>query len=70
MCELDGRKPKCHSFWKGANPEIKGIGTFLLNEFEKLEVGKRIYLYTDTGCTYQFYEHRGFEKVGEKPVSL
>lgn len=55
-----------------ANPDIhvKGIGTFLLNELERRENGKKIYLYTDTGCTYQFYEHRGFERVGEKPISL
>lgn len=118
MCEMKGRKPKYHSFWKSlyvkvvdfvqrtfvkdgvgpydetnkemlanyskdinldgeivflaANPniKIKGIGTFLLAELEKIEAGKRVYLYTDTGCTYQFYEHRGFERVGEKEVTL
>lgn len=55
-----------------ANPKIKvkGIGTFLLRELEKREAGKKIYLYTDTGCTYQFYEHRGFDRVGEKEVTL
>lgn len=55
-----------------ANPKIKvkGIGTFLLKELESKETGKRVYLYTDTGCTYQFYEHRGFERVGEKEVAL
>ena len=118
MCEMKGREPKQHSFWKScyvkimdfiqktfvkdgvsaydeankkmleefkktnepdgeivllaANPKIKvkGIGTFLLHELEKKEVGKQIYLYTDTGCTYQFYEKRGFDRVGEIPVSL
>lgn len=55
-----------------ANPDIKvkGIGTLLLNELEKREKGKEIYLFTDNQCTYQFYEHRGFEKVGEKEVLL
>lgn len=55
-----------------ANPDIKGkgIGTVLLTELEKREKGKLIYLFTDSGCTYQFYEHRGFEKVGEKEVVL
>lgn len=55
-----------------SNPKIKakGIGTFLLKELERLEAGKQVYLYTDTGCTYQFYEHRGFERVGEKEVVL
>lgn len=54
------------------NPDIKGkgIGTKLLNEFEKQEVGKEIYLYTDSGSTYQFYEHRGFKVVGEKDIEL
>lgn len=54
------------------NPNIKGkgIGTVLLRELEKREQGKVIYLFTDTGCNYQFYEHRGFEKVGEKEILL
>lgn len=55
-----------------ANPElkIKGIGTMLLNELEKHIKGKTIYLFTDNACTYQFYEHRGFERVGEKAIEL
>lgn len=55
-----------------ANPNIKvkGIGTFLLNELEKREKGKVIYLFTDDQCTYQFYEHRGFDKVGEKDIEM
>lgn len=55
-----------------ANPKIKtkGIGSLLLNELEKREKGKQIYLYTDDACTYQFYEHRGFDRVGEKDITL
>ena len=55
-----------------ANPEVrtKGVGTFLLNELENREKGKRVFLYTDDACTYQFYEHRGFERVGEKSIEL
>ena len=55
-----------------ANPAIKarGIGSALLTEFEQKERGKKIYLYTDNACTYQFYEHRGFERVGEKDIVL
>lgn len=49
---------------------MKGIGTMLLNELKNQEKGKEIYLYTDNACTYQFYEHRGFEKAGEKEVVL
>lgn len=55
-----------------ANPDIKikGIGTLLLNELEKRKKGKEIYLFTDDQCTYQFYEHRGFKKAGEKNIIL
>ena len=55
-----------------ADPDSKtrGIGTKLLQEFEKREKGKTIFLYTDSQCTYQFYEHRGFERVGEKDIEL
>lgn len=52
------------------NAKIKGIGSLLLKELEKRESGKRIYLYTDNNCTYQFYEHRGFKRVGEKQIIL
>lgn len=55
-----------------ANPEvkIKGVGTFLLKELENREKGKRVFLYTDDACTYQFYEHRGFGRAGEKGIEL
>ena len=55
-----------------ANPDskVKGIGTYLLNELSMREAGKEIYLFTDTYCTCQFYERRGFERVGEKEIIL
>lgn len=55
-----------------ANPEAKakGVGSLLLREFEQSEKGKTFYLFTDNACTYQFYEHRGFERMGEKDVVL
>ncbi|WP_145964157.1 hypothetical protein [Extibacter muris] len=55
-----------------ANPDSKvnSVGTFLLNELAKREQGKEIYLYTDTNCIYQFYEHRGFERVGDQDIML
>ena len=37
---------------------------------KKMESGKLIYLYTDNACTYQFYEHRGFERSEERQVVL
>lgn len=55
-----------------ADPDcgIKGVGTKLLDELEKRERNKKVYLYTDNACTYQFYEHRGFERVGERNITL
>ena len=55
-----------------ANPEVRvsGIGTALLGGLERREKGKRVFLYTDDLCTYQFYEHRGFERAGEVPSEL
>lgn len=50
--------------------KIKGIGTMLLNELAAIEKGKTIYLYTDNACTYQFYERRGFDRVGQRDVVL
>lgn len=54
------------------DPSIKGkgLGTLLLNELERLEKGKHIYLFTDSGSTYQFYSHRGFDEVGRKDIEL
>ena len=48
----------------------RGIGTQLLQELERREAGKTVYLYTDDQCTYQFYEHRGFERVGERDIVM
>lgn len=47
------------------NPDIenKGIGTKLLNELEHRYSGKNIYLFTDSNCSYQFYQHRNFHQV-------
>lgn len=55
-----------------ANPDVhvKGIGTLLLNELARREQGREVYLYTDSACTYQFYEHRAFRKVGEKEIEM
>ncbi len=50
--------------------EGNGIGTLLLNELARREPGRCFYLYTDSGCAYQFYEHRGFERAGEKDIVL
>lgn len=53
------------------NPEHtgRGVGTALLDAFEKDHPGRNIYLFSDDTCTYQFYEHRGFRKVGERTIT-
>lgn len=50
--------------------KVRGVGTFLLREFERREKGKRVYLFTDDSCTYQFYERRGFERAAERKAVL
>jgi GNAT superfamily N-acetyltransferase len=52
------------------NIKGKGIGTLLLNELEKQEKGKLIYLFTDNGSTYQFYTHRGFKESSRTDIKL
>lgn len=54
------------------DPKIngKGIGSKLLKRLQEDEPGKRIHLYTDSGSTYQFYEHRGFRMEGHREVEL
>ena len=56
--------PRWRNCLLAANPDlkIKGIGSKLLKEFERREQGKEVFLFTDSGCTYQFYERRGFER--------
>ena len=64
--------PNGEIIFLAANPDakIKGVGTALLNSLEKELTGKTIYLHTDDACTYQFYEHRGFQRVEEKEIVL
>lgn len=52
------------------NAHIRGIGTALLSELERQEQKKRVYVYTDNNCSYQFYEHSGFELVGERQITM
>lgn len=67
-----GNTPDGEIRFLAANPnlKVKGIGTMLLQELENREKGKEVYLFTDAQCTYQFYEHRGFDKVGEENIEL
>lgn len=65
--ELDG---EIRFFAVNPDEKGKGIGTQLLDELKRRESGKRIYLYTDDGCTYQFYDRKGFEKRGDEMISM
>lgn len=69
---VKSNKPDGEIIFLAADPDcgIKGIGTKLLAELERREQAKEVYLYTDNACTWQFYEHRGFERVGEKNITL
>lgn len=69
---LNDHSPDGEIIFLAANPDIpiKGIGTRLLNELQKRVQGKEIYLFTDSACTYQFYEKRGFQRQKEKIISL
>lgn len=69
-CERNA--PDGEILFLAANPELgqRGIGSLLLNEFERRERGKTVYLYTDDACTYQFYDHRGFRREGQQDIRL
>lgn len=79
----DTNKKMLHEYKKKHNPDgeilflaadpdvkIKGVGTQLLDELARREAGKEIYLFTDSACTYQFYEHRGFTRACEENLIL
>lgn len=62
MADIFGNKSSCEN--------QRNRERHFLNELEKCEKGKKIYLYTDNAYTYQFYEHCGIKCVGEKNVIL
>lgn len=75
--EMLQENPHCSQFdgeitFFTVDPETKGagIGSLLLKELENREKGKKIYLFTDTGSTFQFYQKRGFQEAGKKRVHL
>ena len=51
------------------NREGQGVGTALLEALAKDESGKLVYLFTDNGCNYGFYEHRGFVQSGMREIT-
>ena len=66
----NNKEPEGEISFLDASPSYqgKGIGTALLEALEEQEKGKELIVFTDSGCTYQFYEHRGFIKQGERKV--
>lgn len=69
---LQNNKPDGELVFLATDPDckVKGIGTALLSALEAKERGKTIFLHTDDACTYQFYEHRGFERKVETDIVL
>ena len=69
---LQNNKPDGEIIFLAADPDakIKGVGSALLRTLEERIPGKTIYLHTDDACTYQFYEHRGFQRVEEQEIVL
>ena len=72
-CAFHGAPPDGELTFLVADPMLAGtgmgVGTFLVDELARREAGRRVFLYTDDGCTYQFYDHRGFERLGERTVA-
>ena len=69
---LQNNKPDGEIIFLAADPDakIKGVGSALLHALEERISGKTLYLHTDDACTYQFYEHRGFQRVEEQDIVL
>lgn len=69
---LKDNSPDGEITFLAATPSLstKGVGSALLSELEHREPGKKIYLYTDDACTYQFYEKRGFSRMCERSIVL
>lgn len=64
--------PEGEMIFLTVNPQYegKGAGSTLLEELEREEPGREVFLYSDDWCTWQFYEHRGFSRMGEKRIVM
>ncbi|PRQ10879.1 GNAT family N-acetyltransferase [Corynebacterium sp. 13CS0277] len=49
---------------------IKGVGRYLLGELARLAPGKHLFLYTDDGCNYGFYDAMGFSRTGTRTITF
>lgn len=61
-------KTMFENFVKRATPD--GEICFLAANPTICGKGKLLYLYTDDNCTYQFYEHKDFERSEEKEINM
>lgn len=55
------------------NSRGKGVGKQLFSsalEYLRKEEAGSFYLFTDSSCTYQFYEKRGMQRLGEKVLTF
>lgn len=64
--------PEGEILFLAANPEIisHGVGTALVQELRRREPGKTVFLFTDSDCSYGFYDAKGFQRVAEQDAVL
>ncbi len=48
----------------------EGVGTLLIEELSRRHIGSLVYLFTDSGCNFGYYPHKGFETSGERDIIL
>ncbi|MGA5591868.1 GNAT family N-acetyltransferase [Enterococcus mundtii] len=70
--EFATNRPEGEVTYFAVDPALKGkrIGSRLLEEIKKSYKNKRVYLYTDSNCNYQFYLKKGFDIFGRRPVDF
>lgn len=52
------------------NHPVRGIGTLLMKEFKARVQGQEVFLYTDSNCSYPFYEKRGFDRKEARDITM
>lgn len=49
---------------------VPGVGRLLLDALARPESGKTVYLFTDSACTYSFYDRHGFTRACQQEAAL
>lgn len=72
MLEAYGKPTDGEYTFLAVDPELRmhGIGERLLQEMEHREAGKRVFLFTDSDCSHPFFDHYGFQRVGEECIEM